>query len=413
MMSEGNNDFLSQEEIDALMNQSESNSGEDNDNDPVSDSSDTENQLTAEEIDVLGEVGNIAMGSAATALYTILDEKVEITAPKVEVMSFSNISEQYHKPCVMVDVEYVAGLQGVNLLVIQKEDAAIIADLMMGGDGSDPDIELSEIHISAVGEAMNQMMGSASTAMSTIIDDVVNISPPTAEYLKMDKALDSDKFFSVDETLVAISFNLKVGDLIDSQFQQLSTLSFTKNLVRKLTTTEDALSSKEQNYEDAPDEEVMTTIEQDNHVKADQQEEQEQPAQSAGSAKQDQSQQASAQMDKSSLSGQVKQDPVGVKKASFPDFDESEGQTLPQNIELVKDVPLQATVRLGKARMKIKDILDLGEGSIIELDKLAGETVDLLVNGKLIAKGEVVVIDENFGFRVKDIVSPGERLSSI
>lgn len=411
MMSEGNNDFLSQEEIDALMNQSESNGGEDNNS--VSDNEGAGAKLTAEEIDVLGEVGNIAMGSAATALYTILDEKVEITAPKVEVMSFSNISEQYHKPCVMVDVEYVAGLEGVNLLVIQKEDAAIIADLMMGGDGSDPDIELSEIHISAVGEAMNQMMGSASTAMSTIIDDVVNISPPTAEYLKMDKALDSDKFFGGEETLVAISFNLKVGDLIDSQFQQLSTLDFTKNLVRKLTTTEDALSSKEQIFEDVPDEEVKTPRDNVNQDVSEQQTSHQQLDESVSSEKQDQYQQTTTQMDKSSLSGQVKQDPVGVKKASFPDFDEDEGQPLPQNIELVKDVPLQATVRLGKARMKIKDILDLGEGSIIELDKLAGETVDLLVNGKLIAKGEVVVIDENFGFRVKDIVSPGERLSSI
>ncbi|MFN2363570.1 MAG: flagellar motor switch phosphatase FliY [Halarsenatibacteraceae bacterium] len=402
MMSNGDGDFLSQEEIDALMNKQ----GAD----------DAGQILTDEEIDVLGEVGNIAMGSAATALYTILDQKVEITAPKVSVESFSDISDQYHKPCVLVDVEYVAGIVGVNLLVIQKEDAAIIADLMMGGDGSDPDEELNEMHISAVGEAMNQMMGSASTAMSSLIDDVVNISPPNAQYLEMNKALDHEKFFGPEETLVATSFDLKVGDLIDSQFQQLSTIEFTKDLVKKLTEEDDGLTT---------DDEVRSQSEMAEQTA---EPEEKSPAASIDSSTEDldqdvsyedettedqRRQQPAAQMDRVAQSGQVSQDSVDVQKASFPDFDEPTSQPLPQNIELVKDVPLKATVRLGKAQMKIKDILDLGEGSIIELDKLAGETVDLLVNGKLIAKGEVVVIDENFGFRVKDIVSPKERLSSI
>lgn len=402
MMSNGDGDFLSQEEIDALMNKQEAD--------------DTDQILTDEEIDVLGEVGNIAMGSAATALYTILDQKVEITAPKVSVELFSDISDQYHKPCVLVDVEYVAGIVGVNLLVIQKEDAAIIADLMMGGDGSDPDQELNEMHISAVGEAMNQMMGSASTAMSSLIDDVVNISPPNAEYLEMNQALDNEKFFGPEETLVATSFDLKVGDLIDSQFQQLSTIEFTKDLVKKLTEEDDGLTSEDEvrtqpeiaektseTEEKSPGAGPDTSTEDfNNDVSYDEE-----------TTKDQTRQQPAAQMDKVAQSGQVSQDSVDVQKASFPDFDEPTSQPLPQNIELVKDVPLKATVRLGKAQMKIKDILDLGEGSIIELDKLAGETVDLLVNGKLIAKGEVVVIDENFGFRVKDIVSPKERLSSI
>lgn len=404
MMSNENGDFLSQEEIDALMNKHE-----ETDND--------DKILTDEEIDVLGEVGNIAMGSAATALYTILDQKVEITAPKVSVESFSDISDQYHKPCVLVDVEYVAGIIGVNLLVIQKEDAAIIADLMMGGDGSDPDKELSEMHISAVGEAMNQMMGSASTAMSSLIDDVVNISPPNAEYLEMDQALDNEKFFGPDETLVATSFALKVGDLIDSQFQQLSTIKFTKELVKKLTAEDDGLTSKDASEPESDLEEQTSNVEEESPAPAAKTAHQDSSSIDPGYNKQatgDQTrQQSAAQMDRVAQSGQVSQESVDVQKASFPDFDEPTSQPLPQNIELVKDVPLKATVRLGKAQMKIKDILDLGEGSIIELDKLAGETVDLLVNGKLIAKGEVVVIDENFGFRVKDIVSPKERLSSI
>ena len=400
MMSDSNGDFLSQEEIDALMNKQQE--GEEKDH-----------TLTDEEIDVLGEVGNIAMGSAATALYTILDQKVEITAPKVSVESFSDISNQYHKPCVLVDVEYVAGIVGVNLLVIQKEDAAIIADLMMGGDGSDPDAELSEMHISAVGEAMNQMMGSASTAMSSLIDDVVNISPPNAEYLEMDQALDNKKFFGPEEELVATSFDLKVGDLIDSQFQQLSTVEFTKELVKKLTAEDDGLTLEDEVEDGDKTEEQTSGKEEEKATAAAIKSTSTESSFNETKAKSQTQPKSATKMDKTAQSGQVSQDPVDVQKASFPDFDEPASQPLPQNIELVKDVPLKATVRLGKAQMKIKDILDLGEGSIIELDKLAGETVDLLVNGKLIAKGEVVVIDENFGFRVKDIVSPKERLSSI
>jgi len=400
MMSDSNGDFLSQEEIDALM----SNQQEDEEKDQV---------LTDEEVDVLGEVGNIAMGSAATALYTILDQKVEITAPKVSVESFLDISNQYHKPCVLVDVEYVAGIVGVNLLVIQKEDAAIIADLMMGGDGLEPDGELTEMHISAVGEAMNQMMGSASTAMSSLIDDVVNISPPNAEYLEMDQALDSEKFFGPEEELVATSFDLKVGDLIDSQFQQLSTVEFTKELVKKLTDGDDSLASEAESEPETKSEEQASKKEEKKIAASGIEDDSPVSDYTEEKPSRQERQQPATKMDKTAQSGQVSQDPVDVQKASFPDFDEPSSQPLPQNIELVKDVPLKATVRLGKAQMKIKDILDLGEGSIIELDKLAGETVDLLVNGKLIAKGEVVVIDENFGFRVKDIVSPKERLSSI
>src|SRR6056297_428379 len=113
-----NNDILSQEEIDALMNDKNS-----------------DNNLNDDEIDVLGEIGNIAMGSAATALYSLLGKKVEITAPEVAILNFSEVTEDYNRPCVLVTVEYIEGLEGVNLLIIKEEDAAIIADLMMGGDG--------------------------------------------------------------------------------------------------------------------------------------------------------------------------------------------------------------------------------------------------------------------------------------
>jgi len=416
-MSDDN--MLSQEEIDALMNDKQ-------DDDEDAGSNETNNDpfenLNEEEKDVIGEVNNIAMGSAATALYTILDKKVEITAPEVELIPFKDITEEYDRPCVLVKVEYVEGLEGVNLLIIQKRDAAIIADLMMGGDGTDPDEELSEMHTSAVGEAMNQMMGSASTALSSIIDGVVNISPPNARYLDLNDAVDEDEdLFDPDEELVATSFNLKIGDLVDSTFKQLAPKEFTKNLVATLTGKDSrGLTAKEDNKQ----QEEVSAVAEEKTQKAEKSttsEQKAQPKQQPQPQKQQQQrQQPAAQQPQqgaaaaSSGNRKVQRDEeVAVQSAQFPDFDEDSAQPLPQNMELIKDVPLQVTVRLGKSKMKIKDILELGEGSIVELDKLAGEPVDLLVNGKLVAKGEVVVIDESFGFRVKDIISPMERINNI
>jgi len=422
MSEEENDDFLSQDEIDALINDDNS-SGSDSDDTTLSE--DESGRLTEQEKDVMGEVGNIAMGSAATALYTLMDKKVEITSPRVDTRPFDEVSNQYDRPIVLVDVEYTEGLKGYNLLVIKEEDAAIIADLMMGGDGSDPDGELSELHISAVGEAMNQMMGSASTALSSVIDARVNITPPEARYLDIDEVIDDDKFFDAGDMLAVISFDLKIGDLIDSQFQQLAPVGFVHHLVEELVGDERGLTAKDEEAEvdpaaeamqklektggavEAPEEKEQKTSRAGEEVAADRQEQ----AAAAGGAASG----ASSSMQRGEAgSGRVSsEEEVGVQKAEFPGFEEEGEQSLPQNMELIKDVPLQVTVRLGKSRMTIEEILDLGEGSIIELDKLAGETVDLLVNGKLVAKGEVVVIDENFGFRVKDIVSPRERLNNI
>jgi len=398
MMSNDGN-FLSQEEIDALMNSQ-------------GDEEDSEEILTSEEIDVIGEIGNISMGSSATALSTLLDKKVEITAPEVNVIKFQEIIDEYDRPCVLVRVKYVEGLEGVNLLVINTEDAAIIADLMMGGDGVsgvDED-SLNEIYISAVGEAMNQMMGSASTAMSNILDEIVNISPPAAEYIELDDVLESDEdWFEADEEVVVTSFNLKVGDLIDSNFKQISALSFVKELADSLLHEGEGLMDKtidEEKLAEEAKEEVDMSAKKELQNSAGGKS----TAESASAAQQ---RPAAASRQQTKNRNIKKEEAVGVQSAQFPEFDEQISQPLPNNMELIKDVPLEVTVRLGKTSMKIREILELGDGSIIELDKLAGEPVDLLVNGKLVAKGEVVVIDENFGFRVKDIISPAERLTQL
>ena len=384
-----NGSSLSQEEIDSLINSGDDSSDEDNGV-----------ELTEDQIDVIGEIGNIAMGSAATALFTLLNKKVDITAPTVDISSFKEVVEEYTQPFVLVKVEYVEGLEGLNLLILDSKDAAIIADLMMGGSGEnvDADTELDEIHLSAVGEAMNQMMGSSSTSISNIIDKVVNISPPEPIF-----DVDTDEFendyFDKEDPLIVTSFDLKIGNLIDSKFKQLAPLQFTKKLIKSLQENNEGLTAKTDNsMQSSVSAEVAEKSSKEKKVEKDKKE----------------TQNVKQTATKTSTNKQLKSsNKVDVQEAQFPQFGEKEGQGLPQNMELLKDVPLTVTVRLGKSKMTISEVLDLGEGSIIELDKLAGELVDLYVNGKLIAKGEVVVIDESFGFRVKDIISPAERISDI
>lgn len=212
-------DMLSQEEIDALLNGG---------NDEPSNQS-TDELLTGIERDAIGEIGNISFGSAATALSTLLNQKVEITTPDVTVVERANLSDEFPVPHVAVKVTFTEGFNGSNLLVIKTTDAQIIADLMLGGDGTNPNGELGELHLSAVQEAMNQMMGSASTSMSTVFNKRVDISPPAIDMMHVEEDKGTEHIPD-DEMLVKVSFNLKVGNLIDSNLMQLVPIQFAKEL---------------------------------------------------------------------------------------------------------------------------------------------------------------------------------------
>ncbi|WP_018250121.1 flagellar motor switch phosphatase FliY [Orenia marismortui] len=375
------NDALSQEEINALLN------SDVDDNDV-----DKQDILTDLEKDAIGEVANISMGSAATALYGLLNQKVEITTPRVELSTVEELVDSYSRPCVVVDVQYVEGLRGNNQLILESGDAAIITDLMMGGDGTEPPEDLTELHISAVGEAMNQMMGSASTSMSDFFEgDKVNISPPKAELLELSSDIFNLEGVEDDDIVVKIVFDMHIGDLIDSQIIQVMTVEFAKKLADALM---GGFDSEEENIDESPNKAAQQQPMQ-------QQAMQQQPMQQQPMQQQPMQQQP------------MQQQNVEVQQVEFNQLGNAAANGLNNDIRLIHDVPLELTVRLGKTRMSIKDILELGPGSVVELDRLAGEAVDLLVNGKLIAKGEVVVIDENFGFRVTDIVSSQERLSKL
>lgn len=382
-----------------------------NSNSASNDSLNVEDYLTDLERDALGELGNISFGSSATALSALLGQKVEITTPVVSVINRSNLEQEFPHPYVAVQVEYTAGLSGANLLVIKQSDAAIIADLMLGGDGRNPSPDLGEIQLSAVQEAMNQMMGSAATSMSTVFNQKVDISPPSLALLNI-KENEGEENIPDDEILVKVSFRLLIGDLVDSTIMELLPLEFGKKLVNSLLAQNEAQKASEANVQSEPMQQVAAQMPQTGAVQL------EQPAQPTRHVQQPAYEQHAAtvqEMPSFTNFSQPKQPVnVNVQQAEFTTFEppkmtESEAR----NLNMLLDIPLQVTVELGRTKHSVREILQLTSGSIIELNRLAGEPVDILVNNRLIAKGEVVVIDENFGVRITDIISQTERINNL
>ena len=387
-MSEG---ILSQAEIDALLK-----GGDDAEQvDGFSEAEDVP-ELNAEEKDALGEIANISMGSAATALSALLIKKVDITTPTVTTANQRTLQQDYPRPYVIIEVKYKEGLQGGNLLVISEKDAAIIADLMMGGTGEAPVDKLGELHISAVCEAMNQMMGSAATSMSTIFNKRIDIMPPSADMVDFDRELLSERSEIVDDNFIKIAFRIVIDGLVDSELMQLLPFSFAQSLIKEL------FASMGGGMASPPPEPVVESRPSPpkEETRAEQVIQQEKPTYVA-----EQREAPRVQV--------PPQEQVHVQPVNFAQLGGNSIEAPPQNLDLILDVPLSISVELGRTIKSIRDILDFSAGSIVELDKLAGEPVDMLVNGKLFARGEVVVIDENFGVRIKDIVSPMERIKNL
>lgn len=401
-------DMLTQAEIDALLNGTSS-SEESMDNTGDNSSGDT---LTTQEIDALGEIGNISMGTSATTLFTLLSQKVTITTPNVSITTWGELSQSYSSQYVAVKVEYTDGLIGSNLLILKQDDVKVITDLMMGGEGIKVEGELTDLHLSAISEAMNQMIGSSATSMSSMFSKRIDISPPKAFIVSFGS---SDPYgeFEMDDVLVRIAFKMVVGNLIDSEIMQLLPMKFAKELVNSLLNSSKSKAAPEPEAPVAPatpvsqpamqqpvmqqpvmQQPVMQPVMQQPIM---QQPMMQQPIQGYG-------------YDMGYNEMQRPRNPVSVQPAQFQAFDDGLSASEKKNISLIMDLPLQVTVELGRTQKLIRDILEFGSGSVIELDKLAGEPVDILVNGKAIAKGEVVVIDESFGVRITDIIHPSKRL---
>lgn len=422
------NNFLSQEEINALLS-GESTDSEDS-NVSSSASENMEDAITETDKDLLGEIGNISMGSASTALYQLINQQVNITTPVVSVTTLKEIKEGFETPNIVLDIEYIAGIVGRNILIIKTYDGLVISNLMMGGDGKVTDVhELSELEISAVSEAMNQMIGSAATSMATMFGRKVDISPPTSKVVTDDLVPISDSI-PEDQPIVKVSFKMTIGDIVDSNIMQIFPIETAKNIVA-IMTGEDSGDKNDEQQPEKPKEEPI--VNKEIHTQPEPQMQQnapepqiqyEQPQmqmQQQQYAPQQQMQgygqpqmQSYMQQPQMYGGGQVQQyaQPVEVHQAAFEPLTPQNSVPPIKNIDLIMDVPLDISVVLGRTKKSIQDILNLGAGSLIELDKLAEEPVEILVNGKQIALGEVVV-DENFGVRITSIVSNVERLKSL
>ena len=402
-------DMLTQAEIDALLN------GTSSIDEPVSSDAgiSTNEALTTQEIDALGEIGNISMGTSATTLFTLLSQKVTITTPNVSLITWGDLSKSYSSQYVAVKVEYTDGLIGTNLLILKQDDVKVITDLMMGGEGVKADGELTDLHLSAISEAMNQMIGSSATSMSSMFSKRIDISPPKAFVVSFG---DGDPYgeFDKDDILVKIAFKMVVGNLIDSEIMQLLPMKFAKELVSTLLN-----SSKPKPAPAAPA--VPPQMNQPEMQQVVQQTMMQQPFMQQPMQQFMQPPMMQQPVMQQPMQGfgndygyhdmqQKPRNPVSVQPVQFQAFDDGLSAAEKKNISLIMDLPLQVTVELGRTQKLIRDILEFGSGSIIELDKLAGEPVDILVNGKAIAKGEVVVIDESFGVRITDIIHPSKRL---
>jgi flagellar motor switch protein FliN/FliY len=367
--------LLSQEEIDALLKGQPGSANQ---------------KLEDIEVDALGEIGNISMGTAATTLSMLLGQEVKITTPRVSVTTEEELRREYPYPYVLLEVRFVQGLEGSNLLVVQEKDALLISELMMGGAGQPNAEKLDEMRLSAVGEAMNQMMGSAATAISTVFQKKVNISPPDVHYVNL--AESNLDLGNQTDYLVKISFRMTIGSLADTEIMQILPLDFARHMVNTLM---GSLSQGEAAGKEVAEPAAVPAPEPAAAVAAPPQPEAP-PAREAPRPGQ-----APAAEGKT------------VRPVNFAPLVAAQPEEAGGNLGLLLDIPLEVTVELGRTKRLIKEVLELGVGSVIELEKLAGEPVDVRVNGKLVARGEVVVIDENFGVRITEIITPAERVKQL
>lgn len=326
-------------------------------------------QLSHVEIDTIGEIMNISMGAAATAVSTMLDRQVVITTPKVAVTDIDTFSYEGLEPATGIEIEYVRGLYGSNYLIMKVSDVKMLVGFLIGETDEEEGEGLNEMSLSAISEIMNQMMGSSSTALAAFFGKDINISTP--RHFEANKIRDLIHISS-DQQIVSVSFRLKIEGSIDSEFITVLPISFTKELVRNAMGIDDDT--------------------EDSSLQTDEQPQSDQPAEPA---------------------------PVGkkteVKPYNFNDFSNRELLREKQNrsnFELILGVPLDVTVQIGSAMRQVKDILNIRHGTILELDKQAGEPVDIIANGQLIARGTVVVVNDNFGVRITEIVSSKEGVNA-
>ena len=465
------------------------------------------NSFNEMEIDAIGEIMNISLGASATAISTLLGTKVNITTPVVQVKNKENFEFRELEPAIGVEIAYVQGIDGRNIMMFSRNDVRIIVSMMMGSEIPEDEFVMDEINASAIREAMNQMMGASATALSEFLGTTVDISTPIS-YEITDGAAFKDKYFEGNEENVVIRFTLEIEDNLKSEFLNIMSVDLVKKLLKPFTaqfgmgeeeddevvaSSEEAVSPQveesapeapaaaeapaaeeapmpaksgpidqatadallasllaEQNGEGASEatpapaaepaaapEPVAAAPEPVAAAPAPAPTEpaavapapQPAPAQMApqmmampqGVAYQDpltlqllnQMQQSQTQMlelIRDIQGGKNKEakssEPSLIKPLNSREFENEGGEAgeNPDNREMLMKVPLEISVEIGRTRKLVKDILDFTQGSLVVLDKMAGEQADLYVNGECIARGDIVVVEENFGIRITEIL---------
>ncbi len=386
-------------------------------------------EFSSYEIDAVGEILNISMGSAATAVSELLNAKVWITTPQVSVVRVSDLNYDNLEPAICVKIVYVEGITGLNMMVLKQNDVQLILNQLLGNPlVIDPDFQFDELNISAVSEIMNQMMGASATALSDLLGTKVDISVPMPYIIENTKFGDLCEM-DPDETIVSVTFNLRVDGVMESEFMSVMSLPLAKTLSSKMIekfSTEDEAEAASAAAAAAASAAPAAAPSSSPAPSAPAPGGMPQGGMPQGGAPQMQMpmgempQQPMYQMPpQGAMYGYPNQyaaygaypppppPPVNIQNAQLHQFDAMDfGIPADQkdNLKLLMGVPLEISVEIGSARRKVKDILEFTQGTIIELERQAGAPVDVVVNGNLIARGDVVVIDDNFAVRITEIV---------
>lgn len=182
------------------------------------------------ELDAIGEIMNISLGASATAVSTMLGTKVNITTPVVLVQRKDEFEFKRLEPAIGVEIDYVEGLEGKNIMMFRKEDIRIIVSTMMGGDIPEAEFEMDELYISAICEVMNQMMGSSATALSEFLGTIVNISTPKSFEIGEPEEF-KNKYFIEADGMVVVRFRLEIEDKLNSEFMNIMPTKLAKRLL--------------------------------------------------------------------------------------------------------------------------------------------------------------------------------------
>ena len=431
-----------------------------------------QNIFSPMEIDAIGEIMNISLGSSATAVSNMLDHRVDITTPSVSVVPIEEFTLGELEPAIGIEIKYVSGLEGSNIMLLKRHDVKTIVEILMGTEISDEEFEFNDLTISAVCEVMNQMMGAASTALSDFLGRSVNISTPQSFTLD-----DLDQFerehFQYDSGMVVVAkFMLSIENVLKSEFVNVMSVDLARELIAgfgvDLSDGEGKGAKSEEEVKPEPStggaklsQEEIERLMSGGAPSAP-------PPASSGSGKLSQEEierlmsggAPSAPPPASSGSGKLSQEEIeqlmsgmapsaaqaapprqpepqqssarpyeaagqympappayageprviNTKPVQLPPLDVADkiGQEQAQNLELIMSVPLEVSVEIGRTRRKVEDILTFSKGSLVVLAKLAGDQVDLFVNGLCVARGDVVVIDDNFGIRITEVLKRPE-----